>query len=267
MPEVWKDVVGHPGYQVSESGGVRRLKKKGWKVFKPQITSKGYARVSLKCPDGRVVHRKIHRLVAFAFLDGPPDDMRTHINHKDGVKLNNHHTNLEWVSSKENIVHAIENDLITRNLRVRIYDTVTGHLEIVPSMEAVAARFNIKIMTVKRYLGRYPVLKFEDRYLFEPLLAELAEINYPRAQAVIAYDYVGGKTIVAPNLGVMTLLSGVATTTMETHLKRGFMRLLGGYVFKYLKDKTPFPEYTVVQAKASREKYLSRKPRVLKNAA
>jgi hypothetical protein len=265
MSEVWKDIPGYPTYQVSESGNIRRIRDGRVKMLKSQITPKGYARITLNKANSKPRHKKVHRLVALTFLGEPLDDTRNHVNHKDGVKLNNHHSNLEWVSNRENITHAIENNLLTHNLKVRVYDTVTGDLQIIPSMETTAGRFNIGIMTLKRYLGRYPDLKFMDRYLFEPLLEELTPTHYPRSKPIIAFDYVSCKRIVANNLGVMTLLTGVATTTIETHVTKGFNRLLGGYVFKYLHDTTPFPEHTVDEAKASRERYLSRKPRVVKS--
>ena len=51
----------------------------------------------------------IHRAMAFAFLGDPPNENMT-VNHKDGNKLNNHYTNLEWMTHRDNLKHWINSD-------------------------------------------------------------------------------------------------------------------------------------------------------------
>lgn len=268
MSEVWKDVIDYPGYQVSESGQVRSNKKGAVKLLKPQLTPKGYLRITLNKRGHKSRHKKIHRLVAYAFLGDPPSDKQNHINHKDGDKLNNHYSNLEWVTAKTNLEHAMDSNLITRNIRVRVYDTVSGSMEIIPSIGSAASRFNLGFVAIKRYLGCYPDLKLDGRYLLEPLLDEAIPTIYPRSKAIIAFDYVTEKHIVADNLGVMTLLTGVANTTIETRVVNRRLTLIGGYVFKYVNDPTPFPKNSKEEARASREAYLARRLRVdVKRAA
>jgi len=49
----------------------------------------------------------VHRLVAWAFIDGyDPSVRRIWVNHKDGTKSNNYFKNLEWSTIRENAIHA-----------------------------------------------------------------------------------------------------------------------------------------------------------------
>lgn len=49
---------------------------------------------------------KAHRLVAYLFLDVPENYKDLVVNHKDGNKLNNHYSNLEWCTTYYNNIHA-----------------------------------------------------------------------------------------------------------------------------------------------------------------
>ena len=85
--------------------------------------SNGYPTVVICYKDGSKKSRAVHRLVAKSFLPPPSkeilEDSRTKgarvpvVNHIDGNKLNNHYTNLEWCTYKQNYDHAIENGLNT----------------------------------------------------------------------------------------------------------------------------------------------------------
>ena len=76
--------------------------------LKPFDNGEGYLTISLSSNG----HRKnfyIHRLVAMKFIDNP--NLLPEVNHKDGNKKNNSVSNLEWVSRKESVHHAIKTGL------------------------------------------------------------------------------------------------------------------------------------------------------------
>ncbi len=101
----WRLVPGFLGYQVSNSGQVRSIVNGTWKQLKPTLTSYGYHRVSLVMCTGKKKHMQVHRIVALAFI-GPDNGLV--VNHKNGIKTDNCVSNLEWVSRKRNVQHAVE---------------------------------------------------------------------------------------------------------------------------------------------------------------
>lgn len=121
MKEEWKKVVGFESlYEVSNLGNVRtvsRISKAtegrykgqevGLKLFKPTIAQNtGYLKITLT--KNRIQTTPlVHRLVAEAFLEKITG--KDEVNHKNGNKLDNSVSNLEWVSRKENIQHAVKN--------------------------------------------------------------------------------------------------------------------------------------------------------------
>ena len=56
-------------------------------------------------------NKRIHRLVAKAFLPPPPSDKHTQVNHKDGDPANNRADNLEWVTPAENVQHSFDTNV------------------------------------------------------------------------------------------------------------------------------------------------------------
>lgn len=97
MEEIWKDISFNDLYQISNKGNFKR----GNKLINGWIQNTGYKTVNIK-----EKKYSIHRLVAEAFIPNPEN--KAQVNHKDGNKLNNCVSNLEWVTPKENVQHAFK---------------------------------------------------------------------------------------------------------------------------------------------------------------
>lgn len=88
--------VGYPNYRISDCGKV--INKHG-KILETDI-SNGYKRVWLY-NFGVRERFFIHVLVAMHFCRNQNEEYV--VNHKDHNKMNNHYSNLEWVTQSENI--------------------------------------------------------------------------------------------------------------------------------------------------------------------
>lgn len=90
----------HVNYGVTRDGRVYSFKNKMF--LKPLLSgNKGqqYFTVSLKAK-----RKRISRLVAEVYIPNPFG--KKEVNHKDGNRLNNHVSNLEWVTPSENMYHS-----------------------------------------------------------------------------------------------------------------------------------------------------------------
>ena len=94
-----------PYYRIHYDNGDVRVqsfsKHKKGRLLSQYITPSGYLSVKMN-----PIHKLIHHIVCEHFIGPRPDGLVT--NHKDGNKLNNRIENLEYVTIKGNIRHAIE---------------------------------------------------------------------------------------------------------------------------------------------------------------
>ena len=113
--ETWKPIKGYEDdYEVSNYGRIRnfphivKMPRGGHYISAvtiniPTKNGKGYGRVFLS-QRNKVTTKYVHRLVAENWCTNPLNYKE--VNHIDGNKENNMAYNLEWVSRKENCVHA-----------------------------------------------------------------------------------------------------------------------------------------------------------------
>ncbi len=125
--EEWKPVVGYEGlYEVSSLGNIRSLERNivrsdgvvthiRAKMICPVLNEDGYRQCKL-CRNGKHSTKRVHRIVAEAFIDNPYG--YDEVNHIDSNRENNCVENLEWINHRENVYQAIREGrhFCTRNL-------------------------------------------------------------------------------------------------------------------------------------------------------
>ena len=90
-------------YCINEYGFILNIRTRGEVI--PSVSKKGYLQV---CLTNKNTY-SVHRLVALTFIENKEN--KPEVNHIDGNKLNNHISNLEWNTTKENLEHKRINNL------------------------------------------------------------------------------------------------------------------------------------------------------------
>jgi len=149
--EILKKIKGFENYSISQNGIVINTqtgrKLKGEK-------SRGYFRVSL-CKESVVKRFLIHRLVAYHFLIN--EENKKCVNHKDGNKLNNKVSNLEWCTHSENEQHSYDflnkinpiRKLTAENVLFIKDNAIKGHGG---NIKELSLKYNVDVSTIYNIL-------------------------------------------------------------------------------------------------------------------
>ena len=161
--EQWKLVQGFENYLVSTLGSVKTIKGKFKKIVYDNKNSYGYVEL-WKNNKGKKF--RIHRLVAETFI--PNYTNKEQVNHIDGDKTNNCVTNLEWVTPKENIRHAINNNLssikygssnLSSKLKEEDVKFIRENAKVNISVKELAKLYNVSTTNIYNILNNKKWLK------------------------------------------------------------------------------------------------------------
>jgi hypothetical protein len=154
----WHPLPGYEGsYLINTLGTVRSIsrfvaigkKKRFYKgrYIQSTINNRGYRTVRLS-KDGICKTYFLHTLLAKTFI--PNYFALSEVNHKNGNKLDNSLSNLEWLTHRDNIIHAYETGLIRKKGKP-VVDACSGK-EFSNTKEA-ALFYDIKPNTLRNYLN------------------------------------------------------------------------------------------------------------------
>lgn len=154
--DICKPIKGYEEYYCATYNGMIYSKISN-KFLSPGITkATGCKSVVLYFGDKGKSTNYVHRLVAESFLN--PVVNKTMVNHKDGIKVNNHISNLEWCSSSENNNHAIASGL--RKIKCTpdvIKEIVSQHIKANKQFgaKALSIKFNIDKSVIHEILKNH----------------------------------------------------------------------------------------------------------------
>ena len=104
MEEVWRDMPGYEDlYLVSSDGDI--YSKAKCKNLKKNISNRGYERVTIDKKQ-----KSVHRIICEAFIEKQKE--KDVVNHKNGIKIDNKASNLEWVTPRGNSRHYYSDKII-----------------------------------------------------------------------------------------------------------------------------------------------------------
>jgi hypothetical protein len=96
---IWKKIPGYENYEISTLGEIRKiLKTKKKPKIMAQYKKKGLYIVGLT-RNGKKKEHRVHKIMQEVFMEEPKPGQVLH--HKNGIKIDNSLTNLEYISRQE----------------------------------------------------------------------------------------------------------------------------------------------------------------------
>lgn len=143
--EIWKPSKKYSNYEISNEGRVRNAKT--GRVLKTQLDDKGYAQVVLQ-KDGRQYRERVHKLIADTFIGTTQSNMD--VIHRDNNRLNNHVSNLEYMSRADSVRLAFKRGKHAPNqTAVRVVETG----EIFPSISECSRALGVSVSGISKCIN------------------------------------------------------------------------------------------------------------------
>ena len=249
MREKLRKIPGYSRYLIDDSGnGI--IKETGEPISWHR--SNGYVFATLVNDDGVRSSVGQHRAVALAYIEMPNVAESLTVNHIDGVRDNNHYSNLEWATYSDNIVHAYKTGLRKDRVPTIATEIETGKKHYFYSKNECARFLGIvqsemfKISSLNKKKCRF------RNYMLEFLIeeSELTVMN-PYPLGVAARRIRDGHIFVAENMTNLSRMIEVCPKVIRRILiSSRFQYPVNGFDIRAIGSFDKWPSYTPDEVKA-----------------
>lgn len=219
-------IPGFTNFAIRKSGEVKSLKS--GIILSQCIGPYGYPYVNIRDADKNKWRSvSTHILLARTFVQNDDITTKFFINHKDGNKLNYKLSNLEWVTSRENQNHAIENGLRKDNKACKVRDSITGEIKEYPSIGLALQGIGLKVARGKltrRVQGQIVPRLLNKRFEIK-MISDQSEWFYKDNSALIdivkrkgpyqALNLTNGEVIETPTISELSTLTNISKNRIE----------------------------------------------------
>lgn len=197
------------------------------------------------CFESLEVRYQVHCLLAETFIKKPNLNEKIEVNHRDGNKNNFDLKNLEWVTRRENIQHAVDTGLISKNLYCLLSkDFVTGEVAEHRSLNECARNLSCQASTLSLYLRRVPTALLKRRYdvIYKGgrwnsfTAADVGRPGLGQRRAVLAIHQESGLTTIYGSTLDASVHTGVIRTEISTRASGRRSPLVKGYRFIWVDE-------------------------------
>lgn len=232
--EKWVIIKGFELYQVSSLGRIKN--RRTGHILNTRLDTKGYLRVNLRDNACKKTSKNIHALVASAFIPKASPDLI--VNHKDGNKLNNVETNLEWVTYSENLKHAYALGLKKKihcpiNLKIEISDIINNETLLFSSILQVRRYFGTTLTDILTIIDSHEKNPYLGQYIFR----KIKRVPGRRRMTYRLVDLERSCLITTYGLKELAKLSGVGQHAIATAINN--KKLVNG-CFVWSSDETEY---------------------------
>lgn len=196
------------------------------------------------CINADGVSYHVHRLMAMTWLDAPDLPIsQLDVNHKDGNKLNNVITNLEWATRSENCIHAYKTGLRPDNTPILVKDLRTDNIVEFYSLQECARAFKVNAALIHYYLRDTSKVRRQFFVLIRkgqewPNLtkSDIVARHHGTPSVLLGKHLETNKTVIFGSIGDAAELLGIKPGTLYVHVKRYGEKPYHGYAFRFSDD-------------------------------